>query len=232
MNPTINRIRRIQTFLETSRAAFVRTEAYQSAFSAVDEMLEEQDKIASLQSGKMSRQEILETAIKYVTKDRTATHGDPEDNFTTIAKFWALYLEQRGAIKGMWLGPVDVAVMMVLMKIARILISPQHADHWVDIAGYSACGGGIATEAKGLRQMAAETRVQPCNTASEPISDQSPDKLIGPAQAELASKMGHDLRNSLLTADQVLLVSSAVLRPTTLSIKQYHELNKLHDELH
>ena len=39
----------------------------------------------------------------------------------------------------------DVAVMMALLKVARIKQNPQHIDNWVDGAGYFACGGEIAT---------------------------------------------------------------------------------------
>lgn len=91
----------------------------------------------------MTRLSILEEAIRCVTKDRNATHGDPEDNFNTIAQLWHTYMLHRrsGNLNG-----VDVAVMMMLMKISRIITSPEHPDHWVDAAGYSACGGGIATK--------------------------------------------------------------------------------------
>jgi len=34
---------------------------------------------------------------------------------------------------------------MNLLKLARIKTSPEHADHWIDIAGYAACGGEVAT---------------------------------------------------------------------------------------
>ena len=36
----------------------------------------------------------------------------------------------------------DVAVMMILLKIARVA-SSKKSDNWVDIAGYAACGGEI-----------------------------------------------------------------------------------------
>lgn len=94
-----------------------------------------------------AREAILHEAIKCVTKDRNATHGEPEDNFRTIAELWNTYLAavtvRRGGL--ITLAPVDVAVMMTLMKISRLVTSPECADHWVDIAGYAACGGGIAT---------------------------------------------------------------------------------------
>ena len=44
---------------------------------------------------KHTRTEILDTAKKYVTKDRAATHGDMESNLTTIAKLWSVYLETK-----------------------------------------------------------------------------------------------------------------------------------------
>lgn len=86
----------------------------------------------------MNREEILIEATRCVMKDRNVTHGDPEDNFATIARYWQNYL----------LTPISaeqVAVMMILMKVSRLHTSPEHPDHWVDIAGYAACGGGIAT---------------------------------------------------------------------------------------
>jgi hypothetical protein len=94
----------------------------------------------------MTRAEILDAAKECVLKDRNATHGNPEDNFKTIAGFWTDYLRDR--YKPALLTPVtlvDVAAMMTLVKVSRLISSPKHADHWVDIAGYAACGGEIAT---------------------------------------------------------------------------------------
>jgi hypothetical protein len=34
----------------------------------------------------------------------------------------------------------DVAIMMNLLKISRLSWSPTKEDHWVDAAGYAACG--------------------------------------------------------------------------------------------
>jgi hypothetical protein len=87
----------------------------------------------------MKRADILATASKYVTKDRAATHGDAEDNFRRIADLWNAYLGVNT------ISAVDVAVMLALLKVARIKSNPTHADNWIDIAGYAACGGEIAT---------------------------------------------------------------------------------------
>jgi hypothetical protein len=87
----------------------------------------------------MKRAEILATATEYVTKNRATTHGDAEDNFRRIARLWNAYMGIDD------ITPIDVAVMMSLLKVARIRQNPTHADNWIDIAGYAACGGEIAT---------------------------------------------------------------------------------------
>lgn len=87
----------------------------------------------------MKRADILATASEYVTIDRAATHGDAEDNFRRIAELWNAYM---GIDE---ITPIDVAVMLALLKMARIRSNPTHADNWIDIAGYAACGGEIAT---------------------------------------------------------------------------------------
>lgn len=79
--------------------------------------------------------------------DRNATHGEPEDNFKTIVRYWNTYLDSINfAAKDSLLDPEDVAILMILMKVSRLSTSPKRVDHWIDIAGYAACGGGIATK--------------------------------------------------------------------------------------
>ena len=87
----------------------------------------------------MKRAEILALASQYVTQDRQADHGDMEDNFSTIAAYWSIHL-------GVSIAPHDVAVMMDLLKTARIKSNPHHIDNWVDGAGYKACGGELVSE--------------------------------------------------------------------------------------
>ena len=88
----------------------------------------------------MNRADILYEAKICVTRDRNATHGNPEDSFAAIAELWSAHLHQR--ITG-----IDVAVMMALLKCARIKANPANPDNWIDGAGYLACGGEIATGA-------------------------------------------------------------------------------------
>jgi len=87
----------------------------------------------------MNRSDILDTAKQYVNVDRAAQHGDAERNFSMIATFWSAHLDHP-------ITAADVAVMMTLMKLARIKANPAHLDSWVDGCGYLACGGEIATE--------------------------------------------------------------------------------------
>lgn len=85
------------------------------------------------------REEILSLATKYVTSDRQAQHGAPENTFGLIAEYWSVYL-------GRPLGAHDIAAMMVLLKVARSQMNPAAFDNWVDMAGYAACGGELANE--------------------------------------------------------------------------------------
>lgn len=85
----------------------------------------------------MTRAEVLQAAMAAVTVDRAATHGAAEDTFGRIAALWSAYLGQP-------VSPADAALMLALMRIARARGNPQHADNWVDLAGYAACGGEIA----------------------------------------------------------------------------------------
>ena len=87
----------------------------------------------------MTRGEILDRAKEIITKDRNNQYGEPEDIFDVIAAFWDTYLGID------YLTAVDVANMMVLFKIARNVTSETKIDTFIDIAGYAACGGEIAT---------------------------------------------------------------------------------------
>ena len=85
----------------------------------------------------MNRTEILEMANNIINKDRQATHGKPEDSFNNIAKLWSAYLDQALTI-------TDVAMLMTLMKIARVKNNNHHDDNFIDICGYSALAGELS----------------------------------------------------------------------------------------
>ena len=85
----------------------------------------------------LKRAEILRTAEKYITQDRAEQHGSMEENFTTIANYWSEHL-------GTKVTAIDVAIMMSLLKIARLKSNAKNSDNWVDGCGYMACGGELA----------------------------------------------------------------------------------------
>ena len=81
----------------------------------------------------------MNTAIKCVCGQRQQDYGTPEDNFGKIARLWNAYMGDD------IFTPLDVAMMMSLLKIARIKTGTATEDSFVDLAGYAACGGEIAT---------------------------------------------------------------------------------------
>ena len=89
----------------------------------------------------MTRSEILHEAEKCVCGQREQDYGSPENNFGVIASFWTTYLCHEVTAK-------DVAMMMALLKIARIKTGTATEDSFVDLAGYAACGGEIDTGGK------------------------------------------------------------------------------------
>ena len=93
----------------------------------------------------MTRSETLDKAKACVCGQRENEYGSPEDNFTAIAGFWSVY-------KGVEFTANDVAMMMALLKIARIRTGTATDDshvefagreYYVDLAGYAACGAEI-----------------------------------------------------------------------------------------
>ena len=85
---------------------------------------------------KSIRELTLDEAKRCILGDRDQDYGLPEDNFTTIAKFWSSYLDKD-------ISAQQVADMMILMKISRIKNGGGTGDSYVDIAGYAACGNEI-----------------------------------------------------------------------------------------
>lgn len=84
-----------------------------------------------------TRAEILDAAKAIVTGEREKQYGSPEDNFDVIARLWTTYA-------GHSFTPVDVAVMMTLLKVARIKTGHYKTDSYVDACGYLACAAEIA----------------------------------------------------------------------------------------
>lgn len=86
----------------------------------------------------MDRGKILDEAKNCVCGHRQSDYGTPEDNFNRIAKLWTAYMDTEFTAK-------DVAIMMGLLKVARIKAG-NTVDSAIDLAGYAACAGEIYTK--------------------------------------------------------------------------------------
>lgn len=101
----------------------------------------------------VTKKSVLEAAVQTVA-DRGVPYGGVEDNFNRIAALWTAHFKNRyySPDDGITLSyfeafdAADVAMMMALMKIARLEANPSHADSWIDVAGYAACGGEIGAK--------------------------------------------------------------------------------------
>ena len=87
----------------------------------------------------MKRHDVLKQAEKRVCGGRENDYGTPENNFRLIAELWTLYC-------GRAFTPRDVAMMMALLKVARIRQGRYAPDSYIDLAGYAACACELAVQ--------------------------------------------------------------------------------------
>ena len=97
---------------------------------------------------KLTRAAVLEKARACVCGEREQDYGTPEDSFGCIAELWEVYLRAACVSPDaiVTVAPADVAMLMALLKIARVGTSSVGgtADSFVDLAGYAACGAECA----------------------------------------------------------------------------------------
>lgn len=74
--------------------------------------------------------DVLKEAADIIAGSRQDDYGSPENCFGCIADFWSRYLDRN-------ISPCDVAMMMVLLKVAREQNNHKR-DNLVDICGYAA----------------------------------------------------------------------------------------------
>ena len=80
--------------------------------------------------------EFLSEATRLVGKDREEDYGDKVHNHSNIARLWSAYLDTK-------IEAHDVAIMMVLLKIARTKLGKVSKDTYIDMAAYGAIAGEI-----------------------------------------------------------------------------------------
>lgn len=86
------------------------------------------------------RAKLLREAEKIITGDRQASYGDATESFNRLAALWTATL-------GTPVTAAQVALCLIQLKVSRLTASPDHADSWLDIAGYAALGGEITAGA-------------------------------------------------------------------------------------
>ncbi|HQJ56169.1 MAG TPA: DUF6378 domain-containing protein [Caldisericia bacterium] len=79
--------------------------------------------------------DILSYVRKIVNKDRQDLYGNPENSFRIIADFWTTYLRHKYNILTD-LEPKDIAIMLSLLKHARMVVQGNYEDNVVDAIGY------------------------------------------------------------------------------------------------
>ena len=82
----------------------------------------------------MNRKEILNKAESLVNGPRAKEYGDAHENHARIAQMWSVLLDKPVTIQ-------QVYQCMVAVKLARLVVTPDHEDSWIDICGSGALGG-------------------------------------------------------------------------------------------
>lgn len=92
----------------------------------------------------MTRTQILDEAKRLVCSDKNIDYGEPEANFRVIADLWTAYVKGN-EVNGHF-DADDVAVMLALVKVGRIVSGGYKNDSLVDLIGYAACAEELASE--------------------------------------------------------------------------------------
>ena len=93
---------------------------------------------------------MLTAAAGLVSGKRDREHGDKVINHANIAALWQGYVDsrlheyERAKETGPLIRPIDVALMMALLKIARTQAGAPNPDDYIDGAGYLACAFEIS----------------------------------------------------------------------------------------
>ena len=98
----------------------------------------------------MKRDEILKTAEKLINGPRAQDYGDAYENHKRIAEIWSIIL-------GFKVTEEQVLLMMIGLKVARLIQTPNHQDSIIDTAGYAAALSELIEEKKNQDQ----TKSQP-----------------------------------------------------------------------
>jgi hypothetical protein len=89
--------------------------------------------------------ELLKKASELVNGDRQVDYGDKLINHVNIANLWSAYTNFQ-------INPHDVAVMMCLLKIARLKQGSRTEDTYLDASAYMAIAREIGERVEDLHK--------------------------------------------------------------------------------
>lgn len=87
---------------------------------------------------------LLSEAAVALSDEKAFEHGEMMALHSTIAEFWATYLNTTNHDIQIKVSPEDVATMMELLKISRRLHGAKKHDHYMDAAGYAAIAFAVS----------------------------------------------------------------------------------------
>jgi hypothetical protein len=88
----------------------------------------------------MRAADICIRAADLLAGDRSRQHGDVRTSHARIAGLWSAYL-------GHPITPHDVALLMLLLKVARTTGATFNLDNYIDAVGYAAIAAELASHA-------------------------------------------------------------------------------------
>ena len=92
-----------------------------------------------MSGAKQLRAKDILTNAADIISERGKTHGHYDLTMLRTSKLWGDYLERD-------IDPMDVAICMALVKLARIMETRNHDDNWLDICAYLAISGELAVK--------------------------------------------------------------------------------------
>jgi len=121
---------------------------------------------------------ILQEADDIIYGDREKTYGHPSKNFDATADLWNGWLAAKYGPDAVMLDCYDVAMMMVLLKVAREAHLHKR-DNLVDLCGYAACIQKIIDHEPQTRDDFPPVCGTPPAADPCPVSDEELESLYG-----------------------------------------------------
>jgi hypothetical protein len=93
----------------------------------------------------MRAKDVCQKAADLVGGDRAKAHGNMWDTHECAAILWNAYLKVKREV-GADIGAEDVALMLLLLKVARSQSGQEGSeDNYIDMAGYAGVAGELCS---------------------------------------------------------------------------------------